>query len=121
MPRQARPAPASTRAGNLQYIDPVLSQSQKDELREWAAGQSDTELLQLLAETISERYGVSIRNNDTGAQCTLSPAGDDHKHSGKLLIARASSPIAALRVALYKHVYVLAGEWPDSPRSSFDL
>lgn len=121
MPRAAKSGPPTMRVGNLQYVDPVLSESQKSDLLSWASGLTAEVLLQSVAEITEGGFGVTIKKSDTGGMCSLSPQGDDHKYSGKLLISRASSPVAALKVAVFKHFYVLKEEWPDSPRGSFDL
>lgn len=104
---------------NGEYIRPVfvrcdLTADQKAEMAQWANARSSADLLDMVIESASAGYTLSLKTADTGFQAALTmpgPAKIGVKNAGKSLVVRATKPERALWSLYYKHTQILEGDW----------
>jgi hypothetical protein len=59
---------------------------------------------------------ISLKSADVGYMCSLTGERESSGHMGVSLVARASTPVRALRSCMYKDEMVLQGQWPATSR-----
>ena len=90
-----------------------LTPAQKESLAAWVSTLDTAEWIQWLEATVTLGHVVSVRANEVGFQCSVTGGSrDGDAHTNQCLVARASTPVKALLVAMFKDQNVLAGVWP---------
>ena len=118
--KKAKPPVPST---GPSYVRCDLTSLQKETLATWVAGLDYAEWVAWLEATVTLGHVVSIRANDVGCQCSVSGGTrDGDAHTNQCLVARATSPLKAVLVAMFKDQNILAGVWPIVDiRSDLDI
>lgn len=110
MPTKKPTKPAFDKATFVSY---TLSKEQKAELKKstFTFDQMDSEMLRL-AEA---GYKITFRDDDYNSckACWLIPTGDNHDNAGMILSGRGSTPLKALKQAMYIHYQVFDGQWGE--------
>jgi hypothetical protein len=86
---------------------------QKKEIKAWLP--TFDEIDNLLLKLCEEGYRVTLRfddRNDAFA-CWINPTGDEHLNAGLTLSGRGSTPLKALKQALYIH-NLFEGDWANN-------
>jgi hypothetical protein len=90
-----------------------LTPAQKESLAAWVSTLDTAEWIGWLGATVTLGHVVSVRANDVGFQCSVTGGSrDGDAHRNQCLVARASSPVKAILVAMFKDQNVLAHIWP---------
>jgi len=102
-----------TRYG-VEFVNLRVPAEDKAKVTQWMLDH-ETELGDMLDDMVSSGYKISL-NLDSGNDCHLvaiTGSDDAPNNRGLCMTSRASSPMEALYVGLYKH-YVLcdSGDWP---------
>jgi len=108
MPAKNKPTPNFPQATFVSY---TLSEDQRKELKKtlFSFDEIDSQMLKLLEED----YKITFRPDTFNKchACWLIPAGDKHSNAGMILSGRGSTPLKALKQALYIHYQIFDGEW----------
>lgn len=93
-----------------EFINFPLSVEQKKEIKAWLLSFDDLD--DLVLKLCEENYRVTLRWDDRSEAFAawINPIGDDHKNNGLTLSGRGSTPLKALRQALYIH-HLFEGDW----------
>lgn len=93
-----------------EFINFPLSAEQKREIKAWHPDIEEIDNLLLRLE--ESGYRISHRYDDRNEchACWLNPVGDNHPNAGLTLSGRGSTPIKALKQALYIHS-LFDGDW----------
>ena len=94
-----------------QFVSYTLSDDQRKELKKtiFSAEEYDSQMLKLEEED----YKITFRP-DTFNKCHavwIIPTGEKHVNAGMILSGRGSTPLKALKQALYIHYQIFDGEW----------
>jgi hypothetical protein len=104
---------------DVRFVRCDLTPEQKLVLATWVADLDTEEWIGWLTSTVTLGHVVSMRANEVGYQCAVTGGSRDGSvHAGLSLVARASTPVKALQVAMFKDQNVLAGVWPVTDRKS---
>jgi len=99
------------RFNDVKFVSYNLTKDQIKELKSmpFELADIDTTFLRLL----QEEYKVTFRWDDYNQcyACWLIPSGDKHVNAGMILSGRGSTPLKALKQALYIHYQIFGGEW----------
>jgi hypothetical protein len=110
MPSKTKNAPQFDKATFVSY---TLSKEQRSELKAtvFTLDQMDSQMLKLE----EEGYKITFRPDDFNSchAAWIIPTGDKHPNSGMILSGRGSTPLKALKQALYIHYQVFDSEWGD--------
>lgn len=81
-----------------------------------------TEMNEWLLRLIEQDYKVTLAwdNYNDAYACFVYPVGDEHPNAGHILSNRGSSPISALRGAIYRHFVVFDAVWGNRNHSPID-
>lgn len=110
---------ANRNRNNFQFVDCPLSQYQKDAFKSME-GDADT-LYDHIPELLKGGYKVTTSwNGMRHAFCATLLAPDTSKNASRGLSAFAGDIFTALRLVVFKHVYVLEGDWAKSAAPSDD-
>lgn len=94
-----------------EFINVPLSAEQKAELRAWLPdfGEIDDALL----KTCESGYKITLRFDDRNEcfACWLSPVDPGNANTGLILSGRGSTPLKAVKQALYIHNRLFEGDW----------
>lgn len=93
------------------FISYTLSKEQRAELKKtlFSFDEIDSQMLKLE----EDGYKITFRPDDFN-KCHavwLIPSGEKHPNTGMILSGRGSTPLKALKQALYIHYQVFDGEW----------
>lgn len=93
-----------------EFINFPLSAEQKREIKAWSPSFDDLD--DLLLKLSEAGYRVSIRYDDRNEAfaCWFNPTKDDHPNAGLTLSGRGSTPLKAVKQALYIH-NLFDGDW----------
>lgn len=106
-----KPAPKSF--DKAVFVSYTLSKEQKADLKKTAFtfDEMDSQMLRLA----EEGYKITFRDDDFNdcKACWLIPTGDKHPNAGMILSGRGSTPLKALKQAMYIHYQVFDSEWGE--------
>jgi hypothetical protein len=99
------------RFNGVQFINYNLTDEQKKAVREWNL--SLDQLSQGTMQLVDEHFKVTLKYDDYSKAyaCFVNPDGPEHPFTGWILTGRGSSPLKALKQALYIHFTVFEGNW----------
>src|SRR6185312_6341972 len=84
------------------YVRCDLNVQQKEALRAWGGELEEQDLLKWIDGRVSLGHVISLKGADVGYMCSLTGERESSGHMGVSLVARASTPVRALRSCLYK-------------------
>jgi len=105
--------PINANFAKATFVSYTLSKEQKAELKKsvFSFDEIDSAMLRLA----EEGYKITFRDdefNDCKA-CWLIPFGEKHPNEGMILSGRGSTPLKALKQAMYIHYQVFDSEWGE--------
>jgi len=96
-----------------EFINFPLTKEQKAAIKEWSL--TLEEMDDLLTKLTETDHKLTIRWDDKNEAhaCWIVPTTDKHPNEGLLLSGRGSTPLKAVRQALYIHFYLFEGNWAE--------
>lgn len=100
------------RFNNIQFVQLELDDKQKKACKEFL--RTIEEMEQAVDAMTADGYRISMKWDDySRAQAAYIQHSDpEHVNGGLILSGRGSTPLRALRQALYKHAMICKGTWP---------
>jgi len=113
--KQSKKSPAPSFVAS-EFINFPLSKEQKSEIKAWLP--TFEELDDILLKLTEGEYRVTLRYDDRSEAyaCWFNPVGEEHPNIGLTLSGRGSTPLKALKQALYIH-NVFEGDWAGNYKS----
>jgi len=111
---------SSTTEKKPRWISVELTANQKEDMKSRLS--TLTEMNEWLLRMLEQDYKVTLAwDSYNEAYATfVYPVGEEHPNNGHVLSNRGSSPVSALRGALYRHFVVFDGTWGNRDRSPID-
>lgn len=93
-----------------EFINFPLSAEQKREIKAWSP--TFEELDNLLLKMAEEEYRITLRFDERSEAFAawINPTGEEHPNTGLTLSGRGSTPLKALKQAIYIH-NLFEGDW----------
>lgn len=106
------------RFNDVEFVQFELSEEQLATLK--ATPLDAATIDDLLVKLVEADYRVSLKYDERGFchACYVQRVGSEGDNVGAILTGRGSTPLKALRQALYKHFVALDGEWGAWRRSN---
>jgi hypothetical protein len=104
-------AKGSTRfSSDSEFINLELDTKQTAAYRSWRA--DPEEVINRWTELVEGGYRVNTKYDDYSSSCAafIIP-GEESENSGFILTGRGGNPYRAVSEAIYKHFYLLRGDW----------
>jgi len=104
-------APKTPRFNDVKFVNWSLSAEEKASCKAWLAVEGDIDNAVLVL--IEEGYKVTCSYDGYRSCFTASivPSDDKSPNKGYILTGKGSTPLKAIKQALYIHYHIMDGEW----------
>jgi hypothetical protein len=108
---RGKAAPKVERFNNVKFVNWALDDAQKTACKAWELARDDFD--DLLVKTIEAGYKVTLSYDGFRSAYTASLVAQQEAKTnyGFILAGKGSTPLKALKQALYIHYYVMAEDW----------
>lgn len=103
--------PTQPRFNDVQFVNWSLSAEEKAAVKAWVL--TIEEYDNFIGGLVEAGYKITVSYDNFRACFTASivPTKDAKSNQGYILTGKGSTPIKAIRQAMYTHYYIMDGEW----------